>query len=341
MTFGLSVSSRNFRTLRSVSWEVWVLQGYDCIHWVAKSCTATCVSVIVSRFTSFTENFVICCWQVTNIFCSKYWISSAFSARRPCNLGPLAYFAISVFRDIRTYTVFPGCHIRWTFRIWVMRSVCECRHFCLFEITCETTLGDRAIDFSLLDCCHSLCFCFFIMGGSPRSPDARAWVSSRRCRAGPGEVLDESCRNDVEDEPELELEDNPGTTTGLRFSVLHGFFPFLVRWGFWPLAHSEACQCSSQSLPNDKTASASSSSCTVTNRLGLWTNTCASSWVCTYPLAVNTTAGFLDLFTVPISSELKSFLLSMCIDAPGSTTNSRSSGFFEEGPSITHASVRE
>ena len=44
-------------------------------------------------------------------------------------------------------------------------------------------------------------------------------------RAGLEEVLDESCRNDVED-VSLELEepvDNPGTTTGPTFSVLHIF----------------------------------------------------------------------------------------------------------------------
>ena len=38
--------------------------------------------------------------------------------------------------------------------------------------------------------------------------------------AGVGEVLDESCRNDVGNELELELEDNPGTTR-TTFSVLH------------------------------------------------------------------------------------------------------------------------
>ena len=53
------------------------------------------------------------------------------------------------------------------------------------------------------------------------------------------------------------------------------------------------------------------------------------SWVCTSPFAVNTTVGVQDLVTVPISSELKSFLLIMCTDAPESSTNSRSSGLFE------------
>ena len=41
------------------------------------------------------------------------------------------------------------------------------------------------------------------------------------------------------------------------------------------------------------------------------------------------------------SDEIKSFLLRMCIAAPESTKNSCSSGFFEEGASITHTSVRE
>ena len=45
------------------------------------------------------------------------------------------------------------------------------------------------------------------------------WVSSLRSLAGLGEVLDESCGNDVEDELALELDDNPGTT-GTKSSVL-------------------------------------------------------------------------------------------------------------------------
>ena len=41
--------------------------------------------------------------------------------------------------------------------------------------------------------------------------------------------------------------------------------------------------------------------------------------------------GVLDLRKVSISSELKSFLLGMCIEAPESTTNYLSSGVFEDG----------
>ena len=56
------------------------------------------------------------------------------------------------------------------------------------------------------------------------------------------------------------------------------------------------------------------------------THTVASSCVCTSPLAVMTIVGVHDFVKVPISASLKSFLLIICIDAPESTTNSRSSG---------------
>ena len=61
-----------------------------------------------------------------------------------------------------------------------------------------------------------------------------------------------------------------------------------------------------------------SSNCTVSKRFRSWTKTCASSWVCTSPLAVNTTVGVLDLLKVSSSSELDSFC-----------SSSRSSGFLK------------
>ena len=65
-----------------------------------------CISMIVSRFTTFTGNFVICCYQVTKIFCTKYGSANASSARSPCNFGPLADLAISVFREVSINTGF-------------------------------------------------------------------------------------------------------------------------------------------------------------------------------------------------------------------------------------------
>ena len=51
-----------------------------------------------------------------------------------------------------------------------------------------------------------------------------------------------------------------------------------------------------------------------------------SSCVCTSPLAVMTIVGLHDFVKESMSALLKSFLLIMCIDAPESTTKSRSSG---------------
>ena len=52
-----------------------------------------CKSMIVSRFTIFTENFVICCYHITKIFCTRHGSANASSARRPCDVGPLADLA--------------------------------------------------------------------------------------------------------------------------------------------------------------------------------------------------------------------------------------------------------
>ena len=65
-----------------------------------------CISMIVSRFTTFTENFVICCYQVTKSFCTKYGSANPSSARCPCNFGPLTDLAISVFREMSMNIVF-------------------------------------------------------------------------------------------------------------------------------------------------------------------------------------------------------------------------------------------
>ena len=64
-----------------------------------------CISVTVSGFTIFTENFVICCSQVTKILCTRYGYAIASSAQGPCNYGPLTDLAISVFREMSFNTV--------------------------------------------------------------------------------------------------------------------------------------------------------------------------------------------------------------------------------------------
>ena len=60
----------------------------------------------------------------------------------------------------------------------------------------------------------------------------------------------------------------------------------------------------------------------------------ASSLVCTSPLAVTTVVGFFEILMVSNSAELRSFLLTVCILAPESTTNSLSSGFTVDAAGI-------
>ena len=64
-----------------------------------------CISMIVSRFTTFTENFVICCSQITKNFCTRYDSANASSAWSPCNFGPFTDLTISVSREMSINTV--------------------------------------------------------------------------------------------------------------------------------------------------------------------------------------------------------------------------------------------
>ena len=77
-----------------------------------------CISMIVSRFATFTENFVICCYQVTKLFSTKYGFSIASSARGPCNFGPLTDLAISVFREMSINTVLTQILTSRRRRLW-------------------------------------------------------------------------------------------------------------------------------------------------------------------------------------------------------------------------------
>ena len=97
MTLGFLSGSKNFCKLLCVSWE----HAYEWIHSVAKVLHHDCISMIVSRFTTFTENFVICCCQITKKKnCTKTGSAIASSARGPRNFGPLTDLAISVFREM-------------------------------------------------------------------------------------------------------------------------------------------------------------------------------------------------------------------------------------------------
>ena len=131
MSYGFSDGSRNFRSFLTC-----LLRSYR----VAR--TDKIVSIeyphLVPRLHTgdlFRESHPS--YQVTKLVCWTYCFASASSAGSPCHLGSQAYFAISVFWQMSFNTVLPKCHFRRTLRIRVMRNVCRCRHFCIFEIFCE------------------------------------------------------------------------------------------------------------------------------------------------------------------------------------------------------------
>ena len=106
MTLGFLSGSRNFRKLLWVSCEVFVLHGYDWIHWVAKSFTTTAYRWLF-RDSQFPLRTL---WSAVikspKNFSTRYDSAIASSARGPCNFSPLTDLAISVFREVSIHTAF-------------------------------------------------------------------------------------------------------------------------------------------------------------------------------------------------------------------------------------------
>ena len=160
MTSGFCAGSRNFRKLHSVCWDVFCfarvrlypLSG-SILYWV---------SVIVSRFTSFTEDFMIRRYHVTKLF-------SARGRASPCRLLQ------------RALVVLVFCFLEMVSKLLQP----------LWEVS-------QAVSRCLFDRPYFLHW-FWDYSGSHQFPGTS---SSLRKLAGLKEVLDESCRNDAEDELE-------------------------------------------------------------------------------------------------------------------------------------------
>ena len=110
MTLGFLFGSKNFCKLLCVSYEVFVFARVRLDPLGGQVLHHDCKSMIVSRFTTFTENFAIYCNQVTKIICTKYDSANTFSARGPCDFGPLADLSISVFREMSLNSVLTRYH---------------------------------------------------------------------------------------------------------------------------------------------------------------------------------------------------------------------------------------
>ena len=90
-------------------------------------------------------------------------------------------------------------------------------------------------------------------------------------------------------------------------------------------------------FPSERTAGVSSRSIAVTNKTNSLTYTVASSFVSTSPSTVTTVVGFFDILTVSNAALLRSFLLTMCMLAPESATNSLFSGLLVDAAASIHS----
>ena len=87
--FGFLVSYKNFSKLLWDSCEVFVLHGYDWIHWVAKSCATTADWWLFRDSHPSPRTLWSAVIKPPKKFCTKYDFTNTSSARGPCNFSPL------------------------------------------------------------------------------------------------------------------------------------------------------------------------------------------------------------------------------------------------------------
>ena len=153
-----------------------------------------CIPVIVSRFTIFTENLVISCYQVTKFSARSTAVPVCFLQEAPVILVRLQisqflsfgeWVWILCFLDTtlkgrfesETWEVFAGVSLNAGTAVSARFSVNSFNHAGRSRI--------RLLDAWLLS---SFWFMFFVFVGSLGFLDVWAWVSSLCCIAGPGEI---------------------------------------------------------------------------------------------------------------------------------------------------------
>ena len=243
LTLGFPFGSKNFCKLFYVFCEVFVLHGYDWIHWVAKSCTTTAYRWL---FRDSNPSLTIGCNQITRIFGTKYDSANTSSARGPCDVGPLADLAISVFREVKKKL----CSPKSTRLVGSKDGSWE-------ELACES-LCSRTLSstrFSLNSCNHSGMSDYCLLRTCSWSSffGFGIWFGSCNHSSGISEVYGflRACLSTfsldsiagwwsewsiswpegvvgVEIDELEEIVDKPRTTTGTQFSVLH-----CIRIPFW------------------------------------------------------------------------------------------------------------
>ena len=257
--------------------------------------------MIVSRFAIVTENFVIGCNQVTKIFCPRYRFASSPPAKSRRNLSSLPDFAISVFGEVSMNTVFPGCHFRGDVPNLSHEKLCAVAGTSVSSRSSVNACGKR-FPRSLMVVPHYY-FCFGFWADRVGCP---ALVGKDRhfvvlldlemnSLSLAGTMWKTNLCSSLKTIPGQQQEGNFLSCTE-SFSHSWSDVAFDQRPTHWcNRVLRRAC-------PNDRTAGVSSSICTITKRWRSWTYTCASSFVCTSPLAVITVVEFPDFRRVSSSA---------------------------------------
>ena len=259
-----------------------------------------CVSVIVSRITSLIEDFVICCCQVTKLFCSRYHFATASSARSHCHFGSRANFAISVSWEVSVSAVLLGCHF------------CGAFHSVRF-----LTRSSEAL---LLYPFLFLGFWWIVRPVSWCELVTSLWCWTWRCTWWcTWRVLRWRCRGWTRTRIGRQTRDNHRYEI---FRFAQNVLPLFGQPWLGPLVGTsvielQACH----------------------RVIALSRRDQDRERVPVLPRLLAPPRRPLPPLWVSISAELKSFLFSTCIDAPQSTTNSSSSRDFEVGASVALASI--
>ena len=133
MTFDILVGSRNFMRLFWVSWEDFVLHGYDCLHWVAKFCTTKAHRWLFRDSLASLRTLWSAVIKSLKFSCCGMTALARLLQEALRYFGLQADFTFRILRKVRKYTVLTGTRFHVCSRLhWrIMRrtgSVCTPLH---------------------------------------------------------------------------------------------------------------------------------------------------------------------------------------------------------------------
>ena len=340
MTLGFPTARETFVNLFP-SPENFILARKEGIHWEATSCTTTAYwwlfrdsrpslrilcsgvvkspnfsargidpslrllhgTLVICGFSSRCRNFSL--WWSEYKYCASVFVSPLLKLHLP-NLRSL--FQRNVRAHVSRFSGFTvkgynqsGMPCVWS-SLFISSSLCAGPRFSVACLSWSVSIGfPRA------------CLSLRVVTGSNNVPNFL-------------KLFDWSVDLDVEDKMLLEYDDSLDTTRSTELSTVQvNVFSNLGQLWSFAVFHSHEYPRFEQSWWSNRIAGVLSSNCTVANRSRSWTKTGAYSFICTATRSRLVAYGVLDLLKVSIVSELNFPCSALCIEAPESITNIRSS----------------